>query len=67
MAQTIALAAKYGLESKEITLIYPKRSKGADTFMLKAVKDGKVGLTLKTLVEMNENGEPTEEFKELYR
>lgn len=67
MAQTIALAAKYGLESKELTLIYPKRSKCADTFMLKAVKGGKVGLTLKTLVEMDEDGEPTEEFKELYR
>lgn len=66
LAETIVLLNEYKMAAKEITLIYPKLSKGVDTFIVKAVKGGKNDLTVKTLIEMEENGEPTKEFKELY-
>ena len=67
LAETIVLLDKYGLSAKGLTMIYPKLSKGVDTFIVKAVKGAKSGLTVKTLIEMHENGEPTDEFKELYK
>lgn len=55
------------LMPKEITLVYPKLSKGADVAIVKARKGAKEGLKIKALVVKNEDGTDTNEFKELYR
>ena len=55
------------LMPKEITLVYPKLSKGADVAIVKARKGAKEGLKIKALVVKDEDGTDTNEFKELYR
>lgn len=55
------------LEPKLMWLIYPKPSLDVDTVVVKAKKGGKVGLETKTLYVMDEDGNYTEAFNELYR
>lgn len=54
------------LEPKKLTLIYPKLSKGIDTFIVEAQKCGAPGLTIDSVVVYEENGEMTLWAKKLY-
>lgn len=54
------------LEPKELTLVYPKPSLAVDVVIVKARKGARVGLITHTLVVMDENGEYTTQYKELY-
>lgn len=55
------------LEPKLMWLIYPKPSLDVDTVIVKAKKGGKVGLDTKTLYVMDDDGNYTDAFNELYR
>ncbi len=54
------------LEPKLMWLIYPKPSLDVDTIIVKAKKGGKVGLETKSLYVMDDEGNYTEEFNQLY-
>ena len=56
----------HDLIPKTLTLIYPKISKNADTFVLKCKKCGKHFLNVEKLVVYNEDGSMTEEAKAMY-
>lgn len=66
MAEVIAYSTNAKLIPKELTLIYPKWSKQADTFVLKCRKCANDGLSVKKLVVYNPDGSMTEEAKTLY-
>ncbi|MBR4800749.1 MAG: methyltransferase [Clostridia bacterium] len=55
------------LEPKLMWLVYPKPSLDVDTVVVKAKKGGKVGLETKTLYVMDDGGNYTDAFNELYR
>lgn len=55
------------LEPKLMWLVYPKPSLDVDTVIVKAKKGGKVGLDTKTLYVMDDDGNYTDAFNELYR
>lgn len=55
------------LEPKLMWLVYPKPSLDVDTVIVKAKKGGKVGLETKTLYVMDDDGNYTDAFNELYR
>lgn len=55
------------LEPKLMWLVYPKPSLDVDTVIVKAKKGGKVGLETKTLYVMDDDGNYTEAFNEIYR
>ena len=55
------------LEPKLMWLIYPKPSLDVDTVIVKAKKGGKVGLETKTLFVMDDDGNYTQAFNELYK
>lgn len=66
MAEVIAKAYAVKLTPKQITLVYPKLSKPADTFILKCKKCSPDGVTLDRIIVYEENGEMTEQAKKLY-
>lgn len=55
------------LEPKEMTIVYPKLSSKADVVIIKARKGGKVGLKTHTLIVMDEEGNYTQTYKEMYQ
>ena len=55
------------LEPKEMTIVYPKLSSEADVVIIKARKGGKVGLKTHTLIVMDEEGNYTQTYKEMYQ
>lgn len=58
--------ANCNLAPKEMTVVFPKLSKGVDVVIVKARKGAKEGLKIKSLVVKDEDGKDTIEFKELY-
>ena len=55
------------LEPKLMWLVYPKPSLDVDTVVVKAKKGGKVGLETKSLYVMDDDGNYTDAFNELYK
>lgn len=66
MAEVITYCSQNKLIPKTLTLIYPKISKNADTFVLRCKKCGKHFLRMEKVVVYNEDGSMTEEAKALY-
>lgn len=66
MAEVIAYCSQNKLIPKTLTLIYPKISKKADTFVLTCKKCGKHSLDVEKLVVYDEDGNMTQEAKALY-
>lgn len=66
--QTLMSAlTKHNLSAKEMILIYPKLSKGADAAIIGARKGGKEGLITRTFIAQNEDGLFTDEYNALYK
>lgn len=66
MAEVITYCSQNQLIPKTLTLIYPKITKKADTFVLTCKKCGKHSLAVEKLVVYEENGEMTQEAKAMY-
>ncbi|MDE6472282.1 MAG: methyltransferase [Clostridia bacterium] len=66
MAEVITYCSQNKLIPKTLTLIYPKISKKADTFVLICKKCGKHSLDVERLVVYEEDGNMTDEAKALY-
>lgn len=66
LAEVIVAMSNADITPKELTLIYPKESKDADTFIIKGKRGAKHGLILKRFVVYKENGEMSEEAKKMY-
>lgn len=66
LAELIFLLKQNKLEPKEITYIYPKFSIGIDTVIIRARKGAGVGSKSNSIIVMDEFGEYTSIFKELY-
>lgn len=58
---------KTRLEPKEMSIVYPKLSTGADIVIIKARKGGKVGLQTHTVIVMDEDGNYTKTYKDMYK
>lgn len=54
------------LEPKEATVVYPKPTSDSDVVIVKARKGGKEGLKISSLLAMDDNGEYTDKYKEMY-
>ena len=67
LVDVVVLFRKYNLEPKNIYLIYPKKDKNCDTFIIAGKKGGKPSLVIpKPIIVNDENGNLTEEVKALY-
>ena len=66
LVSLFAALANCNLAPKEMTVVFPKLSKGGDVVIVKARKGAKEGLKIKSLVVKDEDGKDTIEFKELY-
>ncbi|MCI8728992.1 MAG: methyltransferase domain-containing protein [Clostridia bacterium] len=66
LAEVIAVMSDADIIPKEITLIYPKASKEADTFIVKGKRGAKHGLIMKRFVVYNEDGSMTKEAEKMY-
>ncbi|MCL1875015.1 MAG: methyltransferase [Synergistaceae bacterium] len=67
MSELLNLLVNNGLEPKRIRNVHPKPQKTASVFLLEAVKEGGIGLTIEPpLYIYDENGEYTEELKKAY-
>ncbi len=66
LSPLICELSKRNLEPKEMTIVYPKLSTGADIVIIKGRKGGKVGLITHTLIVADEMGNYTEAYKEMY-
>lgn len=66
LAEVIAAMSEADITPKELTLIYPKESKDADTFIIKGKRGAKHGLILKRFVVYNEDGSMTPEAEKMY-
>ncbi len=67
LAELCASLQLHGLAAKNMIFIYPKLSKGIDTVVVGARKGAKDGVVARTFIAQNEDGEFTEQYKELYR
>lgn len=67
LSPLICELSKRNLEPKEMTIVYPKLSAGADIVIIKGRKGGKVGLLTHTLIVADENGNYTDAYKEMYK
>ncbi len=67
LSPLICELSKRNLEPKEMTIVYPKLSTGADIVIIKGRKGGKVGLKTHTLIVADEKGNNTEAYKEMYK
>ncbi|MDE7070553.1 MAG: methyltransferase [Clostridia bacterium] len=66
MAEVITYCSQNKLIPKTLTLIYPKISKKADTFVLTCKKCGKHSLDVEKLTVYDEDGNMTKEAKRMY-
>lgn len=66
LAHLMSSLCQNHLEPKELTLVYPKLSSGVDIVIVKARKGAKIGLKTSTLIVMDEAGNYTTQYKELY-
>lgn len=66
LAQIVTALSNNNLEPKDLTLVYPKLSSGVDIVIVKARKGGKVGLKTHTFIVMDEMGNYTDQYKEIY-
>ena len=66
LASLISSLKARNLEPKEATVVYPKPTSDADVVIVKARKGGKEGLKISSLFAMNDNGEYTDKYKEMY-
>ncbi|MDE6189484.1 MAG: methyltransferase [Clostridia bacterium] len=66
MAEVVSECSQANLIAKNLTLIFPKFSKKADTFVLRCKKYGKHGLDVDKLTVYDEDGKMTEEAAALY-
>ena len=66
LASLFTALANCNLAPKEMTVVFPKLSKGGDVVIVKSRKGAKEGLKIKSLVVKDEDGKDTIEFKELY-
>ncbi len=66
MAEAIAFCSQVSLIPKNLTLIYPRISKKADTFILRCKKCGKHSLDIDKLVIYDEEGNMTREARAMY-
>lgn len=67
LSELFAALGENRLEPKLMWLVYPKPSLDVDTVIVKAKKGGKVGLETKTLFVMDDDGNYTDAFNQLYR
>jgi len=66
LASLISSLRACNLEPKEATVVYPKPTSDADVVIVKARKGGKEGLKIFSLFAMDDNGEYTDKYKEMY-
>lgn len=66
MAEVLTSMSNNNLEPKNIKLIRPKASKGADVFIVEGRKYGKSGLKIEDIIVYNEDGSMTEKAQKLY-
>lgn len=66
LAHLMSSLCQNHLEPKKLTLVYPKLSSGVDIVIVKARKGAKIGLKTSTLIVMDEAGNYTTQYKELY-
>lgn len=66
LAEVLTHLSNNKLEPKELLLIYPKANKRPDAFVVTAKKGGNSGMIINSLVVYDDNGEMTEQAKELY-
>ena len=67
MAELINLLVNNNLQPKRMRYVHPKPQRTASVFLLEAVKNGGIGLTIEPpLYIYDENGEYTEELKKAY-
>ena len=66
LADLICSLKARNLEPKEATVVYPKPTSDADVVIVKARKGGKEGLKISSLFAMDDNGEYTDKYKEMY-
>ncbi|MFW5780753.1 MAG: tRNA1(Val) (adenine(37)-N6)-methyltransferase [Bacillota bacterium] len=67
LADTIYFLKYKNLEPKKLTMIYPKASKGADTFIIEAKKGSKPSMIVsKPFILYNEDGTMTESIRRIY-
>ena len=67
LADTILYLKENNLEPKRLTMIYPKASKQADTFIIEAKKGGKPHMVLsQPFILNNEDGTMTAETRRIY-
>ncbi|MBR5712164.1 MAG: tRNA1(Val) (adenine(37)-N6)-methyltransferase [Lachnospiraceae bacterium] len=67
LAELITTMTRYGLEPKRLRLVYPRSDREPNLVLLGCVRGGHSELRVeKPLILADENGETTEEVKELY-
>ena len=67
LSELLNLLVNNNLQPKRIRFVHPKPRKTASVFLLEAVKNGGIGLTIESpLYIYDENGEYTEELKKAY-
>ena len=66
MAEIITILSNNKLTPKKITLIYPKRNKTPDTFVIECKKGAKHNVLVDDLVVYNQDGSMTDSAKKLY-
>lgn len=66
LASLICSLKARNLEPKEATVVYSKPTSDADVVIVKARKGGKEGLKISSLFAMDDNGEYTDKYKEMY-
>lgn len=67
LIETINLLQKYDLEPKRLRFIYPKQGREANTFLIEAIKKGKIGLRIEApLYSHNEDGSYSDEVMKYF-
>ena len=67
LIETINLLQKYDLEPKRLRFVYPKQGREANTFLIEAIKTGKIGLRIEApLYSHNEDGSYSDEVMKYF-
>ena len=67
LIETINLLQKYDLEPKRLRFVYPKQGREANTFLIEAIKKGKIGLRIEPpLYSHNEDGSYSDEVMKYF-
>lgn len=66
LAEAISTASRFQMEAKRLCLVHHRKNGPVTLILLAFRKGGKPGLILEELNLWNENGEPTEAYRELY-